>query len=256
MSKAYDNPKYYEIALWHNASKKKIIDFFKDAINEHSKTPVKEILELACGNSPLAIPFVNAGFRYRGLDLNKHMLNYSKERASQKKCSIETIQANMINFKLTKKTDLCYVLYNSIYKQSNEEFTQHLKSVSASLKNGGLYILHMVIDGDIADVHTKDRFSWTAKQGNITIHAKFKREIINYMEQLRKETLILNINDNGKKLKLQESSIEKMIFPQEFLTLLKSTNFEFINWYDGFNIHKPIHQKSRPAYVVCIIRKK
>lgn len=255
-SRTYNSPNYYEIALWHFANKKKIVNFLEECIKKFSRIRVKCILELACGSSPLVIDICKRGYRFIGLDINQRMLDYSGMKAKNAGFKIETIKADILDFNLHKRVDFAFVLYNSVYCTSNQEFVKSLMQVSNSLKKGGLYVLHMVVDGNIKDTQTSNRFIWHTKKGKVSIKGVFKRKITDYSRQLRKETLILYVNDAGNRLKLVERAIDKIIFPQEFRLLLEQTNFEFVDWFDGFDINKPFNDCKSADYVVCVIRKK
>src|SRR3989344_9362203 len=139
--KAYNNPEYYEIALSSLRNVKKEVDFLDKAAKKYSKVKVYSMMEIGCGNSPYVEEISKKGFQFIGLDLNKRMLDFSKTKAKKKGIDIKTVHANMLNFKLKEKVDFCFVLFGSIYRKNHEEFLQHLKCVSNSLKKGGLYVL-------------------------------------------------------------------------------------------------------------------
>jgi hypothetical protein len=47
------------------------------------------------------------------------------------------------------------------------------------------------------------------------------------------ETMTLEVDDHGRKMLLEESRDTRMIFPQEFLTLVElNGRFEFIGWFE------------------------
>ena len=247
----YKNPKYYEIAFsFRDISGE--VDFFEKAIKKFSKIKAKKVFELASGNSPYLEEWHKRGYEYFGLDTSKEMLNFVKMRAREKNIKLTLFQKNMNRFSLKDvSVDLAYVLLGSLYVKSNEEFFQHLNSVSNILKSGGLYILDGVVWFNILN-NKKQR--WTIFKQKIKVKSTFQVNVIDSAAQLIQENLILEIWEQGKKKQIQNSEIKKLFFPQEFLTLIKYHNkFEFLGWFNDFDINKTAMPNGRP---VVVLRKK
>ncbi len=259
---AYDVPHYYELALWHGADLDKIISFLLDVLKVHGRVQrggTGRVLELACGNSALASGFMKRGFQFVGLDLNEKMLELSLLRTREAGHEIEVHHKDMKSFIIEKKCDLAFVMFNSVYRESNDEFVAHLKCVSSSLVPGGLYVLHMVVEGTHDDVYTTKNFKWKVKSGPVSIKAEFHRDVLDYVAQLRRETLQLRVVDKLKssdEVIFTESSVDKVIYPQEFLMLLGSTDFEFVGWFNGFDLLATLDSTVGTDYLVAVIRKK
>lgn len=254
MKKAYDYPKYYEIALSSLRDVKREVEFIDKAAKRYSKCKVRSVMEIGCGNSPYVEELSKKGYSFVGLDLNQEMLNFSKTKAKEKGISIETIRANMLDFRLKKKVDLCFVLFGSIYRKNNDEFIQHLNCVSDSLKQGGIYVMHMVVEGDVREI--EGTFIDYSQRDGIKVKVKYEKRVIDISKQLLQETLTLFVNDNGNKFTLSEPNIYNFILPQEFKLLVDRTEFELVDWFDGFRIHKKFDGLKRCEYVVCVLRKK
>lgn len=247
----YKNPKYYEIAFsFRNIPSE--VDFFEKAIENFSKIKVRKIFELASGNSPYLEEWQKRGYEYFGLDLNEEMLDFVKARAREKGIKATLFRANMNKFSLgMPKVDLAYVLLGSLYAKSNEEFFQHLDSVSKILKSGGLYILDGVVWFNIL---SDNKQSWTISKRGIKVKSTFRANVIDPVAQVFQEEAILEIWDHGKKKQIRSNEIRKLFFPQEFLTLIKCHNkFEFLGWFNNFDINKQATPKGRQ---VVVLRKK
>lgn len=244
----YKNPKYYEIAFsFRNISKE--VDFFEKAIKKFSKIKVKKVFELASGNSPYLEEWHKRGYEYFGLDLNQEMLDFVEARAKEKGIKVTLFQANMNKFSPRKlKVDLAYVLLGSLYAKSNDEFFQHLDSVSKILKSGGLYILDGVVWFNIL---SDNKQSWSISKRGIKVEATFRANVIDPTAQIFQEAAILKILDHGEKKQIRSNEIRKLFFPQEFLTLIKCHNkFEFLGWFDNFDINKQATSKGRQNVVL------
>jgi len=247
----YKNPKYYEIAFsFRNISQE--VDFFESAIKKFSKIKVKKVFELASGNSPYLEEWHKRGYKYYGLDLNSEMIDFAKKKAKEKNIVINLFQGNMNDFSLNNlKVDLVYVLLGSFYAISNEEFFKHLDCVSRTLKKGGLYVLDGVVWFNLLN---NNRQNWTILKDGIKIKTIFYAEIVDPVAQTFKENIVLDIDDHKTKKKIHNSELRKFFFPQEFLSLIKChKKFEFIDWFNDFNINKSVSFKGRQ---VIVLRKK
>ena len=122
------------------------------------------------------------------------------------------------------------------YLGSNEDFLNHLNSVANSLNIGGLYL----IEDFRLDWANKNLFkpqTWVIKRNGIKVKTTYSIELKDTINQILKETIKLEVNDHGKKSVFQESADNKMIFPKEFLELVKLNNkFEFLGWFERFKM--------------------
>lgn len=219
--KVYTNPFYYEIAFSF-VDVKKQVELFEKIIEKYSKIKVKRVLDIACGPSLQLRELAKRGYEAVGLDLSKEMLDYLKQKAKEEGIKIETVRADMRNFKLKKKVDFAFILMGSFRFKSNEELLNHLNCVANSLKKGGLYLIeNMELDW----LNFKPQ-SWVMEKDGIKIKATYKLEPKDAISQ-------------SKKFKLAEKRIVKHVYPQEFLTLLKlNKKFEFLGWFERFKLKK------------------
>jgi SAM-dependent methyltransferase len=232
-SKIYKQPLYYEIAFSFVNAKMQV-DLFEKYIKKFSRIKVKRFLDIGCGPSLQLKEIARRGYEAVGLDLSSEMLRYLKQKAVEEGIKIETVKANMINFKLKKKVDFAFIMMGTIGYISSKDFLNHLDSVAASLKSGGLYL----IEDFRLDWTKKDLFkpqSWIMKRNGIKVKTTFSIKPKDTINQMLDEAMKLEVNDNGKKCVFQESSNNKMMFPQEFLELVKMNNkFEFLDWFERF----------------------
>lgn len=249
----YKNPKYYEIAFsFRNIPKE--VDFFELVIKKFSKIKVKNVFELASGNSPYLNEWHKRGYKYFGLDSSREMLDFVKARAKEKNIKIKLFRKNMNDFSIKGlRVDLVYVLLGSLYVKSNKEFFKHFDSVSKILKSGGLYILDGVV---WFNVSKDNRQNWTVSRKGIKVKTIYHAKIVDSIKQIFKEDLVLEILEHGLRKQIRSSELRKIFFPQEFLSLIKRHNkFEFLGWFDNFDINKCATPNPKNRQIV-ILRKK
>jgi len=234
----YSEPLYYEIAFSFVDAEKQI-DLFQRFIDKYSKIKVERFLDIGCGPSLQLREIAKRGYEAVGLDKNSEMLRYLKEKAKEEGVRIETVKADMTNFRLEKKADFAFIMMGTIsYIKSNREFLTHLDSVADSLRKGGLYL----IENFRLDWASDDFFgpgSWTMERSGIHVKTIYDVQLTDVLTQMLQETMTLEVSDQGRKLVLKEKDVTKMIFPQEFLTLVElNGRFEFIGWFERYRVKK------------------
>lgn len=228
----YKEPLYYEIAFSFIDAKKQV-DLFEKFIEKYSKRKVTRVLDIGCGPSLQLREIAKRGYEAVGSDLNSQMLKYLGERAQEEGIKIETIEADMTHFILKEKVDFAFIMMGTIsYIKSNEKFLTHLDSVAHSLKKGGVYLIENFRLDWVSDKFFGPE-SWTMERNGIQVKTTYDVQLKDTLTQMLMETMRLDVNDHGKKLIFEECIDTKMIFPQEFLTLIKLNNkFEFVGWFE------------------------
>lgn len=225
MLRLYDNPKYYEIAFsFRNITAE--VDVFEECFKRFSQIPVKSVLELGCGNCPHMEELIKRGYQYSGLDINKVMLEYSRQKALRIGAEVNLIHANMVDFSLETLVDFVYIALGSLSVNNTTELATHFKSVATVLRKGGLYLLDWCIQFTPS---SEKEETWEIESEGIRVKTTVSSKVINPVKQTFEETIILEVDDHGKRQTILEKDIKRAIYPQEFLCLVSSLkDFEFI----------------------------
>jgi len=254
----YKNPLYYEIAFSFFDVKRQV-DAFELIIKEFSKIRVKRFLDVACGPSLQLREAAKRGYEAVGLDSSPHMLRYLSETAKKDNLRIETVQADMCNFRLDKKVDFAFIMMGSLVVKSNEQFIDHLDSLAHSLKKGGLYF----IQNKTVDWAGTAEQSWTMEKDGVSVKTTYSFTFWKDMlDQIYTERGVLEINDHGQSKRLVSEEDLKFIFPQEFKALVKlHGKFEFLGWWEGTEstwfLDKPLEKAKTLSNInMVLLRKK
>ncbi len=245
----YNEPLYYEIAFSFVDAKKEV-DRFESFIAQYSNTNVERFLDIGCGPSLQSRELAKRGYQAVGLDSSSQMLEYAEKRAAEEGVRIDTVKADLTDFKLKEEVGFAFIMMGTIcYVLSKETFLTHLDSVAGSLKSGGLYL----IENAMLDWASQDLFrpeSWTMESSGIQVRATWEFQLKDAMTQMVTGTMTLNVNDHGNELVLQDSQDMRMIFPQEFVTLVElNDNFEFVGWFERDST-KPLTEANRDNIVL------
>lgn len=253
MSNLYDSPKYYEIAFSFRNIRSEV-DLFEECFKRFSQIPVRSILELGCGNCPHMEEFIKRGYQYNGLDLNKAMLEYSRQKALKIGAEVTFFQEDMIDFSLKRTVDFVYVLLGSLSLKNTSDLITHFNSVARILKNGGLYLLDWCVQFDPPWQTEGD--SWEMERDGIQVKTQVSWKAISRVEQTFEETIILEVDDHGKKLSLNEKDIKKAIYPQEFLCFISGLKgFEFVGWWNNWDLSQPLEKADKISRPIVLVRK-
>ncbi len=252
----YENPLYYEIAFsFINAERQ--VDFFEIVIEKFSKRRVKRFLDVCCGPSLQLREIARRGYEAIGLDSNPRMLRYLEKKAREEGVSIETVKADMVDFRLERKADFAFIMMGSFSFESNEKLLSHLDSVASSLNQGGLYFIqNMLLDWGMPV-----RQSWTMQRNGIAVKTDFELGLVNTVNQTYTERLILDVDDHGKRRELVEERGLKLVFPQEFKTLVNLNHkLEFLGWWGGgcdtWYLDRPLEQVQEVDDNMVLLRRR
>jgi len=253
----YKYPLYYEIAFSFFDPKEQV-DCFEEIIKKFSRVKVKRFLDVACGPSLQLREIAKRGYEAVGLDSSSQMLAYLQKKAVEEKIKIETVQADMCNFRLKRKADFAFIMMGSLAVESNERFLNHLNSVAHSLKRGGLYFIQNMAVDWTQNVEQ----SWTMKRNGITVKTTVSTHWKDILNQIYTEKIMLEVNDHGQLLKLEDEEDLKFIFPQEFKALIKlNGKFDFLGWWEGteskWYLNRPLEKAKTPSNInMVLLRRK
>jgi SAM-dependent methyltransferase len=166
-----------------------------------------------------------------GLDKSREMLQYLHEKAKEVGLKIETIQADMTNFRLDKKADFAFIMMGSFAFKSNDDMLKHLNSVAASLKSGGLYFIQNFGVNWKVDWTKPQTQTWQMERDGIKVKTTYETIVKDTINQIIAEKITLEVNDRRRKGIFAHQKDVKLIFPQEFKLLIRiNKKFEFLGW--------------------------
>lgn len=250
----YDNPKYYEIAFsFRNILSE--VDLFEESFKRFSQIPVRSVLELGCGICPHMEELIKRGYRYNGLDLNKVMLEYSRQKALKIGAEVTLFQEDMIDFSLERMVDFVYILLGSLNLKNTADLITHFNSVGRVLKKGGLYLLDWCVQFELPR-QAEEGDSWEIERDGIQVKTEFSRKAINRAEQTFEETITLEVDDQGEKINLIEKGLKRAIYPQEFLCFISSLKgFEFVGWWNNWDLSQPLEKADKISRPIILVRR-
>jgi SAM-dependent methyltransferase len=253
----YKNPLYYEIAFSFFDVKEQL-DSFEEIIEKFSKISAKRFLDIACGPSLQLREIARRGYEAVGLDSSHEMLEYLAKKAREEGLQVETVRADMCDFKLKKKADFVFIMMGSLVVKSNERLLSHLDSVACSLRRGGLYF----IQNKAVDWTRVGEQSWDMERDGIRVKTTFNIHWKDILNQIYTEVMTLEIDDHGEKKMLKSEEDLKFVFPQEFKALIEiNRKFEFLGWWEGnestWYLDKSLEKAKAPSNInMALLRRR
>ena len=137
------------------------------------------------------------------------------------------------------------MLPGSLIVQSTSELITRFDSVAQVLKKGGLYLLDWCFQYETPfEVEGGD--SWEIERDGIKVKTTVSWKAISRAEQTFEETIVLEVNDHGEKLRIAGTDVKRAIYPQEFLLFVSSLkHFEFVGWRNNRDMSRPPNKPAR-----------
>lgn len=231
------------------------MDLFEECFRRYSQIPVRRVLDLGCGPSPHLEELARRGYGYVGLDINRAMLDYAKQKAEALDVTAAFIQADMRDFSLEGPVDFAFTMLGSLCAETTEDLLSHFAAVAKALNPGGLYFLDWCINFQWGDPSNGEQ-RWTMEKEGVKIDVRFVIEVVDRAAQICRHKILADVDDHGKALHLETVEVGRTIFPQEFLLLLeKLRKFEFIGWWNDWNLDEPIDKAEHISRPITVIRR-
>lgn len=253
----YDHPRYYEIAFSFRDIPGEV-DVMEDCFRRYARIPVKRVLELGCGPAPHMPEWVRRGYAYIGLDINPTMLAYAGDKAAALGLPATLVRGDMRRFSLDSPVDFAYTLLGSLFVETTPELLDHLGCVARILRPGGLYLLESCIHFAWDEAFMEAQDHWVMEQDGITVSVSFeKADPTDYPAQVSRDVMVARVYDGERVLRLESLERTRLIFPQEFLLLLEKTGaFEFVGWWNCWNLEEPMERAQEVDRPITLTRRK
>lgn len=259
----YRNARAYDIAFSDRDFDVEC-DFIEWCLKHYSEIDKRRkkfsFLELGSGPSRHAREFAGRGWKSYALDLSKEMLDFAAEEAEREGVLIETVHADMSNFKLKEKVDVAATLMESIsHLTTNEQMISHFKSVAKALKPGGIYIIEAT--------HPQFFFPdnepnvWTSRKGKTKVEITFglPTDKYNSVTQVWDVTTRMIIREKGEEYRSETTTPLRWYLAREIKALIELSKAFEKHWMFGsmyFIPPKPLDESEDSDSMVIVLKKK
>lgn len=267
----YDAPKYWDLAFSDETVPE--ADFLEAVAAKYLGSPLRRILEPACGGGRQVMELARRGFHVTGFDLNDTCVRFVRRRLGRSKSSANIVQADMVAFTMEQlggvqragesdadpggtRFDLAHCLVNSFRHLITEhEAVSHLNSVASVLREGGLYVLGFhLLPPDAAE---DDCERWTICQRDLRVTTTVR--VLEFHRRQRRELVRFSLRVRSPKidLKLRTDHWLRIYRADQILRLLKKVPaFKLLDVFDFcYETDQPLPLNDDLGDTVLILRR-
>ena len=218
--------------------------YLNEIIQFYDRDPHK-LIDLACGTGNMTLRFAREKSREcDGLDLSSDMLKVARKKAEDKSIETDFIRADLREFKLDKKYDMAFSLFDSLnYILTFDDLTRVFSNVYNVLSDDGFFIFDMntitrlmsiepgtaVFEGDDYTCFWEDVINREDQTWQVKLKIYFDQDGVNSHKELHQETA----------------------YPRDrVIEGLRQTGFKQIDVYDAYTFETGKDSDNRLYYVV------
>lgn len=222
MSELYTHPEYYDIAFTWDLTPE--IEFFGRVFAKHVPFPVRRILEPCCGTGRFLLALPRHGYSVTGYDVSPVMLAYARKRVADHgdPVSARAVDGDMLTARFEREYDAALNSINSIgYLLSDEDIVAHLRSTGASLREGGIYIVHIACawEGEPDLEHN----TWTMSRDGVSVTTSWRIERDDPEAKLSHQVCTMEVDDRGEKSEFTFREAMRLWFHDDVRALVEES---------------------------------
>ncbi|MEZ6130092.1 MAG: class I SAM-dependent methyltransferase [Planctomycetaceae bacterium] len=252
----YDVPEYWDLAFDEDTSLE--ADFLIAAANKYGVSKLHRLFEPGCGGGRLLRELAGRGFQVCGVDQSSTAVEFAKSRLGSTASADQIVVGDMRTWRPDEPVDLAYCLVNTFrHLLTEDDAVQHLQTVSASLIEGGLYILGLHLLPPDAD--EEDDEEWSVTKDGTTVNMRL--DVTECSRILRQETLSFRMEvipaGRAKPLTFTSEYPMRIYEADQLLSLLRKVPaFRLRDVYDfWYDIEEPLTLSDEMGDTVLVLQK-
>jgi len=239
----YSDPELYEAAHWWKTND---IEFIADAAAELGGP----VLEMAAGTGRLALPIIEQGINYTGIELSSAFVKFARKKLVKFRDLAQVLEGDMRNVDLDQQFQFIFIGFNSIFHLlNNKDVASFFSCVYSHLPDDGLFLIDAFVPHPIFLYRAKQKyyvmeFDWPSGE-----HC-----IVNETNHYDSDTQINHIhwyfNTSGENEMDEYRFDMHMIFPDTMDRLLTEAGFVIKEKYGDYD-KTPLGPESQLQIYVC-----
>ncbi|MDD1776225.1 MAG: class I SAM-dependent methyltransferase [Candidatus Methanomethylicus sp.] len=122
---------------------KRELDFIEAAFRAHASHPVKEVLDVACGNGPHVVGLAKRGYHCTGQDFTPERVQMAKTRAEREGVGVRLLQGDATELQYDSEFDAVLALYLLFLLPNDDDILKCLRQAHQALRPGGVLVCNI-----------------------------------------------------------------------------------------------------------------
>jgi SAM-dependent methyltransferase len=119
---------------------KRELDFLEHVFRTHATRPIKNVLDVACGNGRHVFGLARRGYKCTGIDYTPERVQIAKNRAKREGVSVKLLQGDATRLTFENEFDAVLALYILFLLPNDDDVLKTLSCGYRALRKGGLLI--------------------------------------------------------------------------------------------------------------------
>lgn len=215
-------------------------------------TPIKSILDIACGTGGHAIPLAQRGYRLTAQDISVAMVEIG-----QKKAALSNIQIKwhpgvaMQNFSYDCDFDAVICMFSAIdYIVSDQDLKVTFSNIHKSLRPSGLFIMDFWNANAVRDIYSKKKEK-KIHNGKITL-TRVSTTHLDIQKDLLEINMRFTTTENGRKLSSgEETHVCRSYYIEKMKAMLAASSFNVLDIHPFMDEGSIINNQTWNITSVC-----
>ena len=134
-------------------------DILEQLFRRYASGSVHEVLDLGCGTGSHALPLARRGYAATGVDVAPQMLSRARAKVAAAGLRVALSEADIREYRDGRQYDAVIMMFAVLsYQRTNDDVTRALRTASAHLRPGGVFIADFLYGPAVLTVGPESRF--------------------------------------------------------------------------------------------------
>ena len=228
--------------------------FVHDCFQKFGLSPIRKVLELACGTGRHALELDKSGYQITAMDRSPYMIEIARRRAAEHNSRIVFAAGDMQQLPLAEKQfDAALCLFDSIgYLKTDKALRAALAAIWNHLRPNGLFIFEFWHAPAMLSHYSPVRVRrWKTSPSEIVRISETTLDRRNRLANV--DYTVYELKDDGTYSTVRETHGNRFFSVDEMQALLSDTNFEPMKFFAGFTKSEQIIDET--WHIVAVARK-
>ncbi len=255
----YDLAQAYDIAFdFRNLALE--CDVLDTLCIEHGAGHVpKSVLDVCCGPGFHCIEYAKRGRRSVGLDINREMIQFAKQKALVAGVPVALIQGDMRDFVIATPVELAMCAMSSIHHLlTQDDNLAHLRCAARDLMDGGLYVYEADHPRDVFGIGESLKHKWESTRDGVAVISSWagRSDEFDVFTQVATVHVTMEIATEDGSVVIEESTIplRRLTYQEINLLIEKSGVFEPVAWLGSLEGRVPMTNEKESNRMIVVLR--